>query len=66
MLIAFLGLLAFFNALLGWFGGLINLPQLSLEWICSYLRAASCLADGGALGGLRKGGGCFGEKNDFE
>jgi len=39
MLIAFLGLLAFFNALLGWFGGLINLPQLSLEWICSYLMA---------------------------
>jgi concentrative nucleoside transporter, CNT family len=39
MLIAFLGLLAFFNALLGWFGGLISLPQLSLEWICSYLMA---------------------------
>lgn len=39
MLIAFLGLLAFFNALLGWLGGLINLPQLSLEWIFSYLMA---------------------------
>lgn len=39
MLIAFLGLLAFFNALLGWFGGLISLPQLSLEWIFSYLMA---------------------------
>ena len=39
MLIAFLGLLAFFNALLGWFGGLISLPQLSLELICAYLMA---------------------------
>ncbi|MBE9186406.1 NupC/NupG family nucleoside CNT transporter [Microcoleus sp. LEGE 07076] len=39
MLIAFLGLLAFFNALLGWFGGLISLPQLSLEWILSFLMA---------------------------
>jgi concentrative nucleoside transporter, CNT family len=39
MLIAFLGLLAFFNALLGWFGGLISLPQLSLEWIFAYLMA---------------------------
>ena len=39
MLIAFLGLLAFVNALLGWFGGLISLPQLSLELICAYLMA---------------------------
>jgi CNT family concentrative nucleoside transporter len=39
MLIAFLGLLAFLNALLGWFGGLISLPQLSLELICAYLMA---------------------------
>jgi len=39
MLIAFLGLLAFFNALLGWFGGLISLPQLSLELILGYLMA---------------------------
>ncbi|MEG4488049.1 NupC/NupG family nucleoside CNT transporter [Microcoleus sp. D2_18a_B4] len=39
MLIAFLGLLAFLNALLGWFGGLISLPQLSLELIFAYLMA---------------------------
>ncbi|WP_445245480.1 NupC/NupG family nucleoside CNT transporter [Microcoleus sp. OTE_8_concoct_300] len=39
MLIAFLGLLAFVNALLGWFGGLISLPQLSLELIGAYLMA---------------------------
>jgi CNT family concentrative nucleoside transporter len=39
MLIAFLGLLAFINALLGWMGKAIGLPQLSLEWILSYLMA---------------------------
>lgn len=39
MLIAFLGLLAMFNALLGWIGALLGLPQLSLEWIFSYLMA---------------------------
>jgi CNT family concentrative nucleoside transporter len=60
MLIAFLGLLAFFNALLGWFGGLISLPQLSLELICAYLMApvawlmgvpwADCAEVGAVLG----------------
>ncbi|MEG4857892.1 NupC/NupG family nucleoside CNT transporter [Microcoleus sp. K1-B6] len=60
MLIAFLGLLAFFNALLGWFGGLISLPQLSLELILAYLMApvawlmgvpwADCAAVGIILG----------------
>jgi nucleoside permease NupC len=39
MLIAFLGLLAALNGLLGWIGSLVNLPQLSLEWIFSYLMA---------------------------
>jgi CNT family concentrative nucleoside transporter len=39
MLIAFLGLLAMFNALLGWVGAQFNSPQLSLEWILSYLMA---------------------------
>ncbi|MGD1874013.1 MAG: NupC/NupG family nucleoside CNT transporter [Mastigocoleus sp.] len=37
MLIAFLGLVALVNGILGWFGTLIKLPQLSLEWILSYL-----------------------------
>ncbi|MEM8722906.1 MAG: NupC/NupG family nucleoside CNT transporter [Cyanobacteria bacterium P01_G01_bin.39] len=37
MLIAFLGLLALVNGLLGWMGGQLGLPQLSLEWILSYL-----------------------------
>ncbi|MFH7028550.1 MAG: NupC/NupG family nucleoside CNT transporter [Heteroscytonema crispum UTEX LB 1556] len=37
MIIAFLGLLAVVNALLGWFGGLVGLRQLSLEWILSFV-----------------------------
>lgn len=39
MLIAFLGLLAFVNALLGWAGAHVGLPQLSLEWLLSFLMA---------------------------
>lgn len=37
MLIAFLGLLALINALLGWVGGFVGLPQLSLELMLAYL-----------------------------
>jgi CNT family concentrative nucleoside transporter len=32
MLLAFYGLLALLNAVLGWAGGLVGLPQLTLEW----------------------------------
>lgn len=39
MIIAFLGLLAVVNALLGWLGFYIGLPQLSLEWILSFIMA---------------------------
>ncbi|BAY38033.1 Na+ dependent nucleoside transporter [Nostoc sp. NIES-2111] len=39
MIIAFLGLLAVVNALLGWLGSFVNLPQLSLEWILSFIMA---------------------------
>lgn len=39
MIIAFLGLLAFVNALLGWLGGLFGVPLLSLEWMLSFLMA---------------------------
>ncbi|HEY9800856.1 MAG TPA: NupC/NupG family nucleoside CNT transporter [Leptolyngbyaceae cyanobacterium] len=39
MIIAFLGLLAVVNALLGWIGSYIGLPQLSLEWILSFIMA---------------------------
>lgn len=60
MIIAFLGLLAAFNALLQWFGTQINIPQLSLEWILGFLMApvawllgipwADCLQVGALLG----------------
>ncbi|XP_063149181.1 solute carrier family 28 member 3 [Candoia aspera] len=36
-LIAFLALLAFFNAVLSWLGNMFGYPQLSFEIICSYL-----------------------------
>ncbi|XP_032873554.1 solute carrier family 28 member 3 [Amblyraja radiata] len=36
-LIAFLSLLAFINAALGWFGNMFNEPDLSFELICSYV-----------------------------
>jgi len=39
MIIAFLGLLAALNALLGWLGSLINFPQLSLQLILSLIMA---------------------------
>ncbi len=37
ILLVFLSLIALFNAILGWFGGLFGLPQLSLELVLSYL-----------------------------
>jgi CNT family concentrative nucleoside transporter len=39
MLIAFLALLALVNAVLGWIGGLVGAPQLSLEWLFSKILA---------------------------
>nr|XP_002734465.1 PREDICTED: solute carrier family 28 member 3-like [Saccoglossus kowalevskii] len=36
-LIAFIALLAFTNALLGWFGGMVGIPELTFELICSYV-----------------------------
>ncbi|XP_039269230.2 sodium/nucleoside cotransporter 2-like [Styela clava] len=36
-IIAFLSLLAALNAGLGWFGGMLDYPQLSFELICSYV-----------------------------
>jgi concentrative nucleoside transporter, CNT family len=60
MIIAFLALLAMFNALLGWLGSLVGLPELSLELILGYLLApvawlmgipwADCLQVGALLG----------------
>ena len=37
MLIAFLGLLAMLNGFLGWVGSGFGLPQLSLEWVLSFV-----------------------------
>jgi CNT family concentrative nucleoside transporter len=39
MLIAFLGLLAMVNGILGWLGGLVGLPQLTLESILAIILA---------------------------
>lgn len=39
MLIAFLALLAMINGILGWLGSLISLPQLSLEWLLSWVMS---------------------------
>ncbi|XP_053128479.1 sodium/nucleoside cotransporter 1-like [Hemicordylus capensis] len=36
-LIAFLAVLEFINASLAWLGGLVNLPELSFQLICSYV-----------------------------
>ncbi|XP_047448266.1 solute carrier family 28 member 3-like [Mugil cephalus] len=37
ILIAFLALLAFFDAVLSWLGGMFDCPQLSFSLICSYV-----------------------------
>ena len=50
MLIAFLALLALVNALLGWGGGLVGMPQLSLEWLFARASRAGGVADGHPLG----------------
>uniref|UniRef100_A0A8D0BNJ7 Sodium/nucleoside cotransporter n=1 Tax=Salvator merianae TaxID=96440 RepID=A0A8D0BNJ7_SALMN len=36
-LIAFLAVLEFINAALSWLGGMVNLPELSFQLICSYV-----------------------------
>ncbi|WP_427160907.1 NupC/NupG family nucleoside CNT transporter [Aliinostoc sp. HNIBRCY26] len=58
MIIAFLGLLAFGNAILKWLGEHIGLPQLSLEWILSLVMSPVAFlmgvpwADCGQVGAL--------------
>lgn len=58
MIIAFLGLLAAFNALLAWLGARVGLPLLSLEWILSFIMAPLAFlmgvpwADCGQVGAL--------------
>ncbi len=68
MLIAFLGLLAMFNALLGWVGAVLGVPQLSLEWILSYLMAPLAWVMGVPLADCAKVGVLLGKKtilNEF-
>jgi concentrative nucleoside transporter, CNT family len=60
MLLSFIALIAMFNGILGYFGGLINLPHLSFELIMGYLFApvawlmgcpwVDCLVVGSMLG----------------
>ncbi|GAB1542333.1 NupC/NupG family nucleoside CNT transporter [Scytonema sp. NUACC21] len=58
MIIAFLGLLAVVNALLGWLGTRVGLVQLSLEWLLGFIMAPVAwlmgvpLADCGQVGAL--------------
>lgn len=37
MLISFISVLALLNAILSWFGGMVDVPELSFEYICSYV-----------------------------
>lgn len=60
MLLAFIALIAMFNGILGWLGGLVNFSGLSLELITGYLFApvawilgvpwSDCVAVGSLLG----------------
>ncbi|MDZ8050395.1 MAG: NupC/NupG family nucleoside CNT transporter [Aulosira sp. ZfuVER01] len=68
MIIAFLGLLAAFNALLGWLGGLVSLPQLSLQWILSFIMAPVAWLMGVPWADCRQVGALLGTKtilNEF-
>ena len=65
MLIAFLGLIALINALLSGVGALFGLPQLSLEWILSYLMAPVAWLMGVPLAECRQVGVLLGKKTIF-
>ncbi|MBF2063227.1 MAG: NupC/NupG family nucleoside CNT transporter [Calothrix sp. C42_A2020_038] len=68
MIIAFLGLLAVVNALLGWFGTRIGLAQFSLEWILSFLMAPVAFLMGVPLSDCMQVGALLGKKtilNEF-
>ncbi len=66
MLIAFLGLLALVNAILGWMGEQVGLPQLSLEWILSYLMFHFAWLMGIPLADCLYVGILLGKKNYFQ
>ncbi|MBD1927918.1 NupC/NupG family nucleoside CNT transporter [Trichocoleus sp. FACHB-90] len=68
MIIAFLGLLAFVNAVLGWLGGLVGVATLSLESILSYVMAPVAWLIGVPWADCREVGVLLGKKtilNDF-
>ncbi|MEH1805528.1 NupC/NupG family nucleoside CNT transporter [Nostoc sp.] len=68
MIIAFLGLLAALNALLGWLGAFVGLQQLSLQWILSFLMAPVAWLMGVPWADCRQVGALLGTKtilNEF-
>ncbi|MGV0103120.1 NupC/NupG family nucleoside CNT transporter [Nostoc sp. DSM 114167] len=68
MIIAFLGLLAALNALLGWLGGFIGLQQFSLQWILSFIMAPVAWLMGVPWADCRQVGALLGTKtilNEF-
>jgi CNT family concentrative nucleoside transporter len=68
VIIAFLGLLAAVNALFGWLGSLVNLPQLSLQFILSFVMAPVAWLMGVPWNDCQKVGALLGTKtflNEF-
>ncbi len=68
MIIAFLGLLAAVNALLGWLGTYVGLQQLSLQWILSFIMAPIAFLMGVPWADCREIGALLGTKtilNEF-
>ncbi|MFN6463980.1 MAG: NupC/NupG family nucleoside CNT transporter [Nostoc sp. DedVER02] len=68
MIIAFLGLLAALNALLGWLGAFVGLQQLSLQWILSFVMAPVAWLMGVPWADCRQVGALLGTKtilNEF-
>ncbi len=68
MILAFLGLLAAVNALLGWLGAIVGLRSLSLEWILSFVMAPVAWLMGVPLADCAQVGALLGKKtilNEF-
>jgi len=65
MIIAFLGLLAALNALLGWLGAFVGLQQLSLQWILSFFMAPVAWLMGVPWADCRQVGALLGTKTIF-
>ena len=63
MLIAFVALVALVNAILSWFGGLIHVENLNLEFLLGRLLAPMAFLPGCSLGRLPEGGVSLGRKN---